>query len=65
MKDKLDNHEGLRIKKQVPTSARACGSTKGMTEIHLGDHSNTTIFCSKNKDPKEVERQYRKHLNLP
>jgi hypothetical protein len=35
-----------------------------MTEIHLKDHCNTIVYCSKKKDPAAVEQAYRQHLGL-
>ena len=63
--DFIDNREAMSNRKTpVPADIKKTGSLKGKTEIMLQDHNHTIIYCSKKKDPKEVEFIYRRHLGL-
>ena len=63
--DFIDNREAMSNRKTpVTADIKKAGSTKGKTEIMLQDHNHTIIYCSKKKDPKEVEFIYRRHLGL-
>lgn len=63
--DCIDNREAIANRKVPVTKQHIdAGSTKGKVRIDLGDHNNTVVFCSKNKDTQAVEFIYRRHLGL-